>query len=89
MNLKFYSCKSCKEYNKDKKRYKAKRKWWQVITGYCPWCERYFRHRVITTRRNTAYVDVASNWMTGCKECRKEDDEYFAELWNDYYSGLL
>lgn len=88
MNLKFYPCEACKEYRKDKKKYATKRTWWQILLGYCPWCGRYFRYSVKTSRRNTSYVDDASNWITGCKECREDDYEYFAELWNDYYSSI-
>lgn len=89
MNLKFYPCEACKQYKKDKKKYATKRPLFEILLGYCPWCERYFRYGVKTVRRNTAYVSDAANWITACKECREDDYEYYAELWNDYYSGLL
>lgn len=88
MNLKFYPCEACKEYKKDKKKYATKRTLWQIIFGYCPWCERYFRYSIKTVRRNTSYIDDATNWITACKECREDDYEYCAELWNDYYSSI-
>lgn len=88
MNLKFYPCEACKEYKKDKKKYATKRTLWQVLFGYCPWCERYFRYNIKTVRRNTSYVDDATNWITACKDCIEEDYEYYAELWNDYYSSI-
>lgn len=88
MNLKYYPCEACKEYKKDKKKYATKRTLLKTIFGYCPWCGRYFRYGVKTVRRNTSYVDDASNWITACKECREDDHEYYAELWNDYYSSI-
>lgn len=88
MNLKFYPCEACKEYKKDKKKYATKRTLWQILFGYCPWCERYFRYNIKTVRRNTSYIDDATNWITACKDCREEDYVYYAELWNDYYSSI-
>lgn len=82
-------CEACKEYIENKKKYALKRKWWQILLGYCPWCCRYFRYNIRTVRRNTQYCDPRNNWITACKECRENDYEYFAELWNDYYSDCL
>ena len=64
-----------------------KRNFIQRILGFCPQCGRYFR-RVSTTRQNTAYVDDAQNFFTGCKKCEKENAEYWAELWSEYYSSI-
>lgn len=77
-----------KEHKEAKKKYCIKRKWWQVLLGYCPWCCRYFRYKVKTIRRNCQYVDERNNWMTACEECRDNDYEYFADLWNTYYSSI-
>lgn len=41
------------------------------------------------TRQNTKYVEEESNWNTLCEECQKETDEYWADMWSDYYSGCL
>ena len=76
------------EYAQSKKLYATRIPWYKKILGYCPRCERYFRYGVKTTRRNTAYVEESNNWITACKKCREEDYEYFAELWNDYYSSI-
>ena len=58
------------------------------LLGYCPCCERYFRWPVTTKRRNTQYVEESANYLTACKECHKLDDEYFDDLWNQYYSSI-
>lgn len=80
---------AAKEYVDAKYKYAVKLPWYKKILGYCPWCKRYFRYEVKTERRNSAYVDEASNWITACKSCRELDEEYFASLWEDYYGGLL
>ncbi len=83
------SCKSCtKEYRTTAKRYQTHRNIFKKLFGYCPCCERYFRYFVKTSRRNTQYCDEASNWLTACKECHKEDDAYFNDLWQSYYSSI-
>ena len=64
-----------------------KRNFIQRMLGFCPQCGRYFR-RVRTTRQNTAYVDDTQNFFTGCKKCAKENAEYWAELWSEYYSSI-
>jgi hypothetical protein len=33
-------------------------------------------------------VDERNNWMTACEDCRDDDYEYFADLWNTYYSSI-
>ncbi len=76
------------EYTKEMNKYSIRVPLWKRLLGYCPRCERYFRYNVKTVRRNTAYVEESNNWITACKECREDDYEYFAELWNDYYSSI-
>lgn len=80
---------ACKEYAEERDKYAVHIPWYKRLLGYCPWCERYFRYRVRTVHRNTAYVEQSKNWITACESCREDDYEYYAELWNDYYSGLL
>ena len=58
------------------------------LLGYCPCCERYFRWPVTTQRRNTQYIEESANWLTACKACHEEDDAYFADLWDQYYSSI-
>jgi hypothetical protein len=62
---------------------------WRRLLGYCPCCGRYFRWPITTQRRNTSYCEESCNFMTACKECHKEDYEYYAELWKDYYASRL
>lgn len=40
-------------------------------------------------RQNTAYNDDERNWVTLCPECAKANDEHWAEMWREYYSGCL
>ena len=83
------ACKRCKkEYSKAKKKYEEHRTFLKKLLGYCPCCERYFRYSVKTKRRNTAYCEEASNWLTACSNCHRDDYEYFADLWNQYYDSI-
>lgn len=81
-------CDALKAFNAAKKKYTTKRTLWQIIFGYCPWCERWFRWSVKTERRHTQYCEESSNWLTACKECREEDDAYYDDLWDQYYSSI-
>lgn len=38
---------------------------------------------------NTAYHDEMSNYMFGCKNCHAETNEYYDELWAEYWSSRL
>ncbi len=38
-------------------------------------------------RQRTHYYDDASNWVTLCSDCRTDNDEYWDEMWADYYRG--
>ena len=40
-------------------------------------------------KQNTAYVDRERNWVTLCPDCMKGNDEYWAEMWADYYHDRL
>lgn len=71
------------------KKYRTRIPWWKRLFGYCPWCNRYFRHKVKTERRNTQYEEESSNWITACEECRYNDFEYFSELWEYYWNSRL
>lgn len=78
----------CEFIKEARKKYKIKVPLWKKILGYCPWCCRYFRYGVRFHRRHTSYVDERNNWMTACSECRYNDDEYYDDLWNQYYSSI-
>lgn len=59
----------------------------QKLLGFCPQCGRYFL-KVRTTRQNTAYVDDKLNFFTGCKKCEEANDEYWADMWEQYYGSI-
>jgi hypothetical protein len=39
-------------------------------------------------RQNTAYVDDERNWKVLCDKCQEDNDEYWNEMWKDYYDML-
>lgn len=83
------ACRICnRKYLDAKNKYKHPRSLFEKIFGYCPCCERYFRFGVKTQRRASAYCDESENWLTACKECHEQDDAYFADLWDQYYSSI-
>jgi hypothetical protein len=82
-------CQCLKDEKKREKQYREKRPWWKVILGYCPYCGRYFKWRITTERRLTQYCDEKQNYMTACKECHADDNDYYEELWREYNAGRL
>lgn len=54
----------------------------------CPCCGRYLED-VENRRLNTAYESEESNWILSCRECYDEAVAYYAEMWDEYYSGRL
>ncbi len=58
----------------------------QKFFGFCPQCGKWL-HLITTYRQHTAYEDDERNFFTGCKRCCERNDEYWEEMWNDYYSG--
>lgn len=40
-------------------------------------------------RQNTSYIDEEQNWFTACEEHQKVIDEYWDDMWQSYYSGVL
>jgi len=40
-------------------------------------------------RQKTAYTEEPRNWACYCAECQKDEDLYWDERWQEYYSGLL
>jgi len=49
----------------------------------CQGCDKEGAER---RRQLTAYVDDESNYSTLCDECQDETDEYWKDMWNEYYS---
>jgi len=52
----------------------------------CPICG---RKDAEIYHRNTAYHDYWRNVAVACEYCQREEYEYYADLWADYYGGLL
>ncbi len=40
-------------------------------------------------RQNTNYTDDSRNWIVACDECFEEIEEHWAEMWREYYGGVL
>jgi hypothetical protein len=40
-------------------------------------------------RQNTQYCDDEMNWVVLCDECMKWNDQYWKDMWSDYYSDVL
>ena len=40
-------------------------------------------------RQNTKYVDEDLNWVNYCPKCRKINDQYWYDMWSEYYSGCI
>lgn len=40
-------------------------------------------------RQNTKYVDDTQNWVTLCPDCMRANEEHWADMWADFYSGCL
>lgn len=54
----------------------------------CPCCEQKASD-VARRHRNTAYERENDNYLTSCGDCWVRDTELFAEMWAEYYAGLL
>lgn len=51
----------------------------------CPCCKK--KRKLTTFRRSTQYTDDSKNWLTCCKDCKKQDDAHFDAQWKDYYES--
>lgn len=52
-------------------------------------CEKCGRGNAITYRQHTFYQNKDDNYVTLCPICKIENDEYWDEMWKDYYSGCM
>ena len=59
-----------------------------ILTTRCPQCGRWFSFPKIV-EQNTRYHDEYSNYFCGCRYCEEENDRYWEDMWDDYYSKLL
>ena len=44
---------------------------------------------VVCYRQHTSYEHIEDNYVTACSLCKKQNDEYWDEMWKEYYSGVL
>lgn len=51
----------------------------------CPVCQGRVIGGIVEWHRNTAYCDDESNYLTCCFTCITLDDEYYEEMWKEYY----
>jgi Zn finger protein HypA/HybF involved in hydrogenase expression len=52
-------------------------------------CERCETSKdVVRYHQRTQYVEEESNWVTFCPACRKDNDDYWDDMWIDYYSTI-
>lgn len=58
----------------------------QKIFGKCKYHGWFLYPRKFRTR--TAYFDEKKNWDIGCKRCIKESNEYWDEMWKEYYHSI-
>ena len=45
--------------------------------------------RIENRRLNTQYIEEERNWFLSCYECYVETCNYYQEMWDEYYAGLL
>lgn len=53
----------------------------------CPCCGLDRVGPIRVWERLTAYRDPGMNRMRSCVHCIREDDRYYAGMWEDYYAG--
>lgn len=51
----------------------------------CNICKK--ERKVSEHRRLTQYADDTKNWLTCCKDCIAQDNEYYQAMWKDYYDS--
>jgi hypothetical protein len=51
-----------------------------------PNCE---REDAVRYRQNTQFVDEESNWVTLCPPHVEDNEEYWADMWSQYYQGCM
>jgi hypothetical protein len=60
------------------------------LLGYrkCPDCARW-RRGVSRRRQSTRYVDDELNYIVCCPACFDDVEEYWDDMWSDYYQGCM
>jgi hypothetical protein len=44
---------------------------------------------VINYHQRTFYVNDSDNWVNACPDCKMMNDDYWDDMWNEYYSGCM
>ena len=52
-------------------------------------CDRCDSLDATRRQQRTAYVDEESNFATLCPQCQELEDEFWDEMWSEYYAGRL
>lgn len=52
-------------------------------------CERCDSIDAWCHRQNTNYCDEEANFVTLCQECKDENDEYWAEMWDELRRNIF
>lgn len=69
-------------------------RWYHIVKYYCwkvwnwlfgPRCVRCNCRGAYRQRMMTAYNDEESNWTNQCDSCMEETQDYWADMWLDYY----
>lgn len=63
-----------------------KRLWNWLFGPRCCCCGCRGAHR---QRMNTRYVNEESNWTVQCDLCMEETEDYWADMWSEYYGSRL
>jgi hypothetical protein len=52
----------------------------------CPCCGKWCAvGKVLRLVQRTSYQNEEDNYFTGCRVCRKENDDHWDSMWEDYY----
>jgi hypothetical protein len=63
------------------------RRIWNWLFG--PRCCRCTCRGATRQRMSTAYVNDESNYTVQCDECMVETEDYWADMWSEYYRDRL
>ncbi len=63
------------------------RKMKEKITGTL--CTRCGHVGAVRYHQPTQYVEEERNWVRLCPDCRKENDEYWYDMWAEHYRETL
>ena len=66
-------------YTLNNNRYAAFRSDWR--------CQLCHQNMAYPRQMLSNYIDERRNWNTLCDECYDEIQDYWREMWQDYYSG--